>query len=143
MKNGLVVGSSSSKCFKDVAAGEYVVGMTYDNGAVTMLDSPDFEMRYPSNGTSGKDSCFAIIANCKHPEAAKAFVEAMTSKEGTEMMFAKYGGVRFTNTLVTEPDTFKLGKRADIKWVTRPVDELTEKKDDLLKKWNELYAKNY
>lgn len=143
MRNGMVVGSSSSKCFKDVANGEYVVGLTYDNGAVTMLGSPDYEMRYPSNGTSGKDSCFAIIANCKHPEAAKAFVEAMTSKEGTEKMYAKYGGVRFTNTEVAEPDTFQLGRKKDIKWVTRPVDELTERKDDLLKKWNDLYATIY
>ena len=143
MRNGMVVGSSSSKCFKDVANGEYVVGLTYDNGAVTMLGAPDYEMRYPENGTSGKDSCFAIIANCKHPEAAKAFVEAMTSKEGTELMYSMYGGVRFTNSLVSEPDSFQLGKTGDIKWVSRPVAELTEKKDMLLEKWNELYASIY
>lgn len=143
MRNGMVVGSSSSKCFKDVANGEYVVGLTYDNGAVTMLGAPDYEMRYPSNGTSGKDSCFAIIKNCKHPEAAKAFVEAMTSKEGTEKMYSVYGGVRFTNTEVVEPSTFELGKTKDIKWVDRPVDELTAKKDDLLRKWNDLYSKVY
>ncbi len=143
MKNGMVVGSSSSKCFKDVANGEYVVGLTYDNGAVTMLGAKDYEMRYPSNGTSGKDSCFAIVKNCKHPEAAKAFVEAMTSREGTELMYSMYGGVRFTNSLVTEPDTFQLGKTRDIKWVSRPVAELTEKKDELLAKWNTLYAQIY
>ena len=143
MRNGMVVGSSSSKCFKDVANGEYVVGLTYDNGAVTMLGAPDYEMRYPSNGTSGKDSCFAIIENCKHPDAAKAFVEAMSSKEGTEQMYAVYGGVRFTNSLVTEPETFQLGKTKDIKWVERPVSELTEKKDELLAKWNDLYSRIY
>ncbi|MCI7605298.1 MAG: extracellular solute-binding protein [Spirochaetales bacterium] len=143
MRNGMVVGSSSSKCFKDVANGEYVVGITYDNGAVTMLGAPDYEMRYPENGTSGKDSCFAIIANCKHPEAAKAFVEAMTSQEGTELMYSMYGGVRFTNAKVTEPDTFQLGKTKDIKWVDRPVEELTERKDELLAKWNDLYSKIY
>ncbi len=143
MRNGMVVGSSSSKCFKDVANGEYVVGLTYDNGAVTMLGAKDYEMRYPSNGTSGKDSCFAIVADCKHPEAAKAFVEAMTSKEGTELMYSMYGGVRFTNSLVTEPETFQLGKTKDIKWVSRPVAELTEKKDALLAKWNDLYSKIY
>lgn len=143
MKNNMIVGSSSSKCFKDVANGEYVVGLTYDNGAVTMLGAADYEMRYPTNGTSGKDSCFGIIANCKHPEAAKAFVEAMTSKEGTEKMYASYGGVRFTNSTVTEPETFKLGKAKDIKWLDRPVDELTEKKDSILAKWNTLYAEIY
>lgn len=143
MRNGMVVGSSSSKCFKDVANGEYVVGLTYDNGAVTMLGAPDYEMRYPENGTSGKDSCFAIIANCKHPEAAKAFVEAMTSKEGTELMYSMYGGVRFTNSLVSEPDSFQLGKTSEIKWVSRPVAELTEKKDAILEKWNALYASIY
>lgn len=143
MRNGMVVGSSSSKCFKDVANGEYVVGLTYDNGAVTVLGAPDYEMRYPANGTSGKDSCFAIIEGCRHPEAAKAFVEAMTSKEGTEKMYEMYGGVRFTNALVDEPASFQLGKTKDIKWVDRPVEELTEKKDALLKKWNELYASVY
>lgn len=143
MKNGMVVGSSSSKCFKDVANGEYVVGLTYDNGAVTMLGAKNYEMRYPANGTSGKDSCFAIVANCKHPEAAKAFVEAMTSKEGTEKMYQMYGGVRFTNSLVTEPASFQLGKTKDIKWVDRPVEELTAKKDELLAKWNDLYARIY
>ena len=54
-----------------------------------------------------------------------------------------YGGVRFTNGKVTEPDTFQLGKTKDIKWVDRPVEELTERKDELLAKWNDLYSKIY
>lgn len=143
MRNGMVVGSSSSNCFKNVANGEYVVGLTYDNGAVGMLGSADYEMRYPEDGTSGKDSCFAIVANCKHPEAAKEFVELITSKEGIERMYSVYGGIRFTNVNVAEPATFQLKPTKDIKWITRPVDELTEKKDALLAKWNDLYAKIY
>ena len=58
-------------------------------------------------------------------------------------MYSMYGGVRFTNAKVTEPDTFQLGKTKDIKWVDRPVEELTERKDELLAKWNDLYSKIY
>ena len=67
----------------------------------------------------------------------------MTSKEGTELMYSMYGGVRFTNSLVSEPDSFQLGKTSEIKWVSRPVAELTEKKDAILEKWNALYASIY
>ena len=36
MKN-LVIAGSSSACFKSVQQGEYVVGLTYEDGAITLV----------------------------------------------------------------------------------------------------------
>ena len=53
MKN-LVIAGSSSACFKSVQQGEYVVGLTYEDGAITLVKdgATNVAVRYPSNGTS-------------------------------------------------------------------------------------------
>ena len=54
MKNKMVIQGSSSACFKNVADGEYVVGLTYEDGAATLLKSgaSNVKLVYPASGSS-------------------------------------------------------------------------------------------
>ena len=69
MKN-LVIAGSSSACFKSVQQGEYVVGLTYEDGAITLVKdgATNIEVRYPSNGTSTTVFGCGLVKNSPNPE---------------------------------------------------------------------------
>ena len=144
----MVVVEKSSVCFNSVSDGEYVVGLTYEDGAIKLNQSASelgteavTEVRYPSNGTSASAFGVAIVKGAPHMAAAKAFVNWVTSAEGQSAM-AEYmqGTLRFTNANYTSPENAWLKASSDITWVTRDVPTLTAQKADLLAKWNEHLA---
>ncbi len=144
----LVVVEKSSVCFNSVSDGEYVVGLTYEDGAIKLNQSAAelgteavTEVRYPSNGTSASAFGVAVIKGAPHMAAAKAFVNWVCSAEGQSAM-AEYmeGTLRFTNANYTSPENAWLKASGDIKWVNRDVPTLTAQKADLLAKWNEHLA---
>ena len=144
----VVVVEKSSVCFNSVSDGEYVVGLTYEDGAIKLNQSAAelgteavTEVRYPSNGTSASAFGVAVIKGAPHMAAAKAFVNWVCSAEGQSAM-AEYmeGTLRFTNANYTSPENAWLKASSDITWVTRDVPTLTAQKADLLAKWNEHLA---
>lgn len=144
----MVVVEKSSVCFNSVSDGEYVVGLTYEDGAIKLNQSAAqlgteavTEVRYPSNGTSASAFGVAVVKGAPHMAAAKAFVNWVTSAEGQSAM-AEYmeGTLRFTNANYVSPDNAWLKASSDITWVTRDVPTLTAQKADLLAKWNEHLA---
>ena len=143
MPNLVVLGSSSG-VFKNTQAGEYVVGLTYEDGAVQLLKNgaTNIRLQYPTNGTSA--SCFgtALIKNGPNPENAKLFIDFICSAEGQTALAAyQEGTLRYTNANYEVPANAWLKASSEIKWVIRDVPYLTENKGAILDKWNALWAK--
>lgn len=140
LANGMVVGSSSSSCFKDVQAGEYVVGLTYEDGASTLLKSgaENIKMVYPAEGSSAFAFAAAIVKDAPHMDAAKAMIEYLQSAEGQSFRANYVGTVRFTNENVVVENSY-LPDSSEINWVTRDIDWLIENKTAMLEKWTTLY----
>ena len=140
LMDNLVVVEKSSACFNSVHDGEYVVGLTYEDGAIKLNQngSDVTEVRYPSNGASAFAAGMALVKNCPHPEAGKALINFVCSAEGQTAM-AEYmeGTLRFTNRNYKTPANAWLPSSDQIKWVHRPNDELSAKKDAILEKWNQ------
>jgi len=140
MENVVIV-EKSSACFNTINDGEYVCGLTYEDGAVKLLQngSTAVEMRYPTNGTSASAFAAAVIKNAPHMDAAKAMVDFICSPEGQSAM-AEYmeGTLRFTNTKYSVPAKSWLPDSAELTWVSRPVKELTANKAAIVEHWNEL-----
>ncbi len=144
MKNKMVIGTSSSVAFKGVNDGEYVVGLTYEDGAATLpkAGSEEIRIQYPENGASAFAFGCAVIQGAKNEAAAKAMVNYLMSAEGQSDLGTRLGTLRFTNKNAKYSTPY-LPASEDIKWVTRDMDWLTENRDEILKKWNDLYAANY
>lgn len=139
----MVVVEKSSVCFNAVNDGEYVVGLTYEDGAIKLNQngSTVTEVRYPAEGTSASAFGMAVVKNAPHMAAAKAFVNFCCSPEGQSAIAAyQEGTLRWTNANYTSPDNAWLKDSSEITWVIRPVAELTEQKDALLTTWNEHLA---
>ena len=142
MKN-LVIAGSSSACFKSVQQGEYVVGLTYEDGAITLVKdgATNIEVRYPSNGTSATVFGCGLVKNGPNPENAKAMIDFICSAEGqTALAAAQEGTLRYTNAGYTAPEGAWLKPSSEIKWVDRDVEYLTANKDAILEHWNNLLA---
>lgn len=141
LMENLVIVEKSSVCFNAVNDGEYVVGLTYEDGAVKLLQngSEIVDLRYPTNGTSASAFAAAVIKDAPHMDAAKAMVDYICSPEGqTELAEYMEGTVRFTNTKYQLPATAWLIDSSEIKWVKRPAAELAEAKQAIIEHWNEL-----
>ena len=139
----LVIAGSSSACFKSVQQGEYVVGLTYEDGAITLVKdgATNIEVRYPSNGTSATVFGCGLVKNGPNPENAKAMIDFICSAEGqTALAAAQQGTLRYTNAGYTAPEGAWLQSSDEIKWVDRDVEYLTANKDAILEHWNNLLA---
>ena len=124
-----------------VDSGEYVVGLTYEDGADTLLKSGSDRIRiqHPENGASGATMGCAMIENCLHPEAAKAMINLLMRPEGQEALAIRLETLRFTNPKARYEIKY-LPADDTINWVSRDTSRLIEHKAEMLEKWNALYA---
>lgn len=139
----LVVTNSSSSCFNSVQQGEYVIGMTYEDGAVNLVKNgaENIRLQYPEEGTSATVFGTALVKNGPNQENAKAMIDFICSAEGQTALAAyQEGTLRYTNAGYTVPDNAWLPASSDIKWVDRDVEFLTANKTQILEHWNELWA---
>lgn len=140
----LVIAGSSSACFKSVQQGEYVVGLTYEDGAVNLVKdgATNIRLQYPSEGTSATAFGCALVKNGPNPENAKAMIDFLCSAEGQTALAAyQEGTLRYTNANYTVPDNAWLTPSDEMKWVDRDVEYMTANKDAILEHWNDLWAK--
>ena len=142
MPNLVVLGSSSG-VFKNTQAGEYVVGLTYEDGAVNLLKdgATNIRLQYPDEGTSA--SCFgtALIKGGPNPENAKLMIDFICSAEGQTALAAYQGGtLRYTNAGYEVPENAWLTPSSEIVWADRDVEYLTANKTAILDHWNTLWA---
>ena len=139
----LVIAGSSSACFKSVQQGEYVVGLTYEDGAVTLVKdgATNIRLQYPTNGTSASAFGCALVKNGPNQENAKLMIDFICSAEGqTALAAAQEGTLRYTNANYVTPENAWLPAADEITWVVRDVPYMTENKDAILEHWNELWS---
>ena len=139
----LVMLGSSSQVFKQVQQGEYVVGMTYEDGAVQLLKdgAENIKLVYPEEGTSASAFGTALVKNGPNPDNAKAFIDFICSAEGQTALAAyQEGTLRYTNANYETPENAWLAPASEITWVVRDVEYMTANKADILEHWNELWS---
>jgi len=142
MPNLVVLGSSSG-VFKNTQAGEYVVGLTYEDGAVGLIrdGATNIRLQYPTNGTSASAFGCALIKGGPNPENGKLFIDFICSAEGQTALAAyQQGTLRYTNAGYEVPENAWLKPSSEITWVVRDVKYLTENKTAILDHWNALWA---
>jgi len=143
MPNLVILGSSSG-VFKNTQAGEYVVGLTYEDGAVGLIrdGATNIRLQYPTNGTSASAFGCALVKGGPNPENAKKMIDFICSAEGQTALAAyQQGTLRYTNAGYVVPENAWLKPSTEIVWANRDVPYLTAHKGEILDKWNALWAK--
>ena len=141
LRNNMVIVTSSSVCFRAVADGEYVVGLTYEDGVAPLLKAgaKNIKMVYPAEGASAFAFGLAVIKGAKNMENAKALTNYLMSAEGQSHMGNALGTLRFTNKNAKYDSPF-LPPDNTIKWVSRDIKWLIANKKQVLEHWSRLYA---
>ena len=124
--------NSSSQVYKGVAGGEYVVGLTWEDPAASLVkNGGKVEVVFPVEGAIFPGESVQIIKNCKHQENAKKFVDFMLSEEiqsavGQELTVRPLRkGVKLASYM-TPVDKIKLAPKYDEAWVAAHKTEITK-----------------
>ncbi len=141
LANGVVVGSSSSTCYKSVYEGEYVVGLTYEAPCVSYYEGGEddiVKIVYMEEGTSSFPFASGIIKGARNMELAKLFMDYVASDEAQTLWASSTA--RQANTTLPTTNEF-LTDISDIKLVQSDHEYLSKNKEAILTKFQELYVK--
>lgn len=134
---------SSSAVYKGVASGEYWVGLTYDVGALTIINDGATNVKAVcmKEGVVTKTGGPGILKNCKHLDNAKAFVDYVTSKEWQEISVTVPGQMTLrTDIEVPEYNDIGLANAkildCNSDWTAKHKEEIVAKYQALLEKLN-------
>ncbi|MDO4198535.1 MAG: extracellular solute-binding protein [Erysipelotrichaceae bacterium] len=130
---------SSSAIWKGVVAGEYVVGVSYEDPCVKLLvDGADnVKLVYPEEGAVWLPAGAAIIKNAQNMDNAKLFMDWLVSDEG-QAEIAKTTA-RPVNTAVSNT-TDKMTPFADINVTYEDMALCGDNKSAWQEKWTALYT---
>ena len=135
VKNTTFVASSTAGP-DSVARGEYAITVTGEFNIANKIQAGD-PVKYvlPEEGTGRRIEGSAILANCKHPEEAKLFIDFMTSPDAFQIVRDECNR-RPVSTDVPGPEG--LPALADMKFFTYDTDEAAAIKRDLVQQFNGL-----
>ncbi len=129
--------TSSKDVYNLVSNGEYVAGLSYESSVAALInDGAPIECVYMSEGNTAMAGGAAIVKNAPNLPAAQAMMDLLSSAEFQDARAVASAG-RGSNgqcDLKGLPDENTLNiKELDFAY-------LNEHKEEILNKWNELYA---
>ncbi|MGI6772138.1 MAG: extracellular solute-binding protein [Clostridiales bacterium] len=142
LANGVVVGNSSSSCYKSVYEGEYVVGLTYEAPCVSYIEGGEgdkVKIVYMEEGTSAFPFASAIIKGAKNMEIAKLFIDYVASEEAQKLWASSTA--RQANTKLPTTNQY-LTDVSKIKIVESDHQYLKDNRDKILEKFQEIFVKH-
>lgn len=139
---------SSATTLTGVVSGEYAVGLSWDTKGYEALSdkvtSPEgtyknIKVSFMSEGVVPKTSGVGIIKNSKHMDAAKKFIDWMSSVEGQNILGT---GIAGTNPIITTASVSSFKKNiADLKTYAITSDESNDNKAAVLEKYKDIVQK--
>lgn len=139
-----IIISSSSQVYKGVIAGEYAVGVSYEDPVVQAIidnkDNPDanLSMVYPEEGAVWLPAGVAIVKNAPNMENAKLFVDFMLSEE-CQKELAK---TTIRGTITTIPqDCEGMVPFSEINVVYEDQAAVAELQAEMLQKWTDILTR--
>ena len=139
--------TKSSDVVKNVVSGEYAVGLSYESTCVenwlAALDAgkTNIQIVYPEDGNTEVAFASAIVANCPNPEAAKAVIDMVCSKEYLDARLDLLGASRGTHKDCKTSDA--MPATSTLHLIELDLDALAEQKTKILEKYAEMWVAKY
>lgn len=132
------VSPSSGNAHKSVADGENTITVTYEGAAFAYLkNGANVSIVYPTEGVVASNAMTAIVKDCEHLAAAKAFVDFVTSKEVQDL----FGTVLMSRPVRADAALADFIPSADtIVYFERSQEEVAAHKDAVIERFNEIFA---
>ncbi|NLC97126.1 MAG: extracellular solute-binding protein [Erysipelotrichaceae bacterium] len=133
------VASGSSNIYKSVADGEMVVGLSYEDPCAQLVkDGANVELVYPTEGAVYLPATSGIIKDAKNMENAKLFIDFILTKEVQDIF-----GTELTNrpVLADAATADYMLPISEINTIDEDRDYVNSHKDEIAKKYTDLFAK--
>lgn len=129
--------TSSKDVYNLVINGEYVVGLSYESTVAALIkDGAPVENVYMEEGNTAMAGGAAIVKDAPNLEAAKAMIDLLASAEFQDVRAEESSG-RGSNSNSILVD---LPEESELKMIDLDFDYLIEHKDDIIDRWNLLWA---
>lgn len=132
------IASGSSAVYKGVAAGEMVVGLSYEDPCAALVrDGANVEVIYPEEGAVFLPGTMGIVAGAQNLVNAKLFVDFVLSKEIQDIF-----GSTLTNRPVREGSATSdfMTPMADIKSIIEDQDYVSANKAAIVERYTGIFA---
>lgn len=130
--------SGSSAVYKGVADGEYVVGLTFEEGAAKYVaDGAPVKIVYMEEGVISKPDGVYIIKNAKNMDNAKKFIDFITGKDAQTIIVEQLNR-RSVRKDVEAPSY--LTPKEDMNIIFDDEQLVVEKKQEWLEKFNDIFT---
>lgn len=129
--------TSSKDVYNLVSNGEYVVGLSYESSVVALInDGAPIECIYMEEGNTAMAGGAAIVKDAPNQAAAEAMIDLLSSAEFQEARAQVSAGRPSNGTCALSglPEESTLGL------VDLDFQYLTDHKDEICNRWNELFA---
>jgi len=126
--------------YTNVAKGEYAIGVTEESKPYRMAkdEYPTIAV-YPEEGVAMSYGAVGLIKNGPNPENARLLADFINSKEGHQLA-VKVENRRSPRTDVAAPKM--MPNTSDIKFFDFDEEKAAQNREEILKKFEELYSKN-
>ncbi|MPN02527.1 hypothetical protein SDC9_149743 [bioreactor metagenome] len=130
--DGIIL-SSSSAIYKGVSAGEYAVGVSYEDPCVSLLvdGATNVKIVYPEEGAVWLPAAAAIVKGAPHLDNAKLFIDFLQSEAGQQAIATTTARPVITTITNTAPEIIPFSeinvKIEDIPYVAEHKAEWQEK----------------
>lgn len=133
------IASGSSNVYKSVADGEMIVGLTYEDPAVSLVkDGANVEIVYPKEGTVYLPAGSGVIKNAKNLENAKKFIDFIISKEIQDV----YGTTTTNRPVLIDVATGETMKPiSEIKTLIEDIQYVSDNKVEMVNRYKDIFAK--
>lgn len=132
--------SGSSAVYKGVADGEYVVGLTFEEGgAKYVADGAPVKLVYMEEGVISKPDGVYIIKEAKNMANAKAFIDFVTGRDAQTIIVAQLNRRSVRKDI---PSPSYLTAKEDMNIIFDDEELVVEKKEEWLEKFNDIFT-NY
>ncbi len=130
--------SGSSAVYKGVADGEYVVGLTFEEGAAKYVaDGAPVKVVYMKEGVISKPDGVYIIKNAKNMDNAKLFIDFITGKDAQTIIVEQLNR-RSVRTDVPAPSYLLPKDQMNIIFDDEQL--VVEQKEAWLEKFNDIFT---
>lgn len=130
--------SGSSAVYKGVADGEYVVGLTFEEGAAKYVaDGAPVKVVYMEEGVISKPDGIYIIKDAKNMDNAKAFIDFVTGKDAQTIITTQLNRRSVRKDV---PAPTYLTPKEDINIIFDDPELVVEKKEEWLNKFNDIFT---
>lgn len=141
LARNVIIHESSSGVYKDVALGEYPLGITMEYAAYSYIagGADNLGIVYPEEGTILDPEGVALMQGAPHPAAAKEFYDWLLSKSVREEIFQKF----FRRPIRTDIDVASLASGLpafnDVNIaISTMEDEVSSRREKVLEIWTEV-----